>query len=688
MTNVAYGIDQPDSLEGWVAVKEDPFTCNTIPPRLLFLVSWNDVERKIAVTCRLRNRVVSDTEEHHGRSGLFSFQELRGIHDLLCLIHPSLGPYLPELPEESWGIWAYVSYPVTPENIDEICAQLQNFYFPVALETCKEQLLMSTMFEEHCDDEYFENISELRRQGYDYTIKLAEEELKNVLFERDNASGMTEMAGIYCREDTAIFKLNIALAELFNYLQQPFLDLREVACLKVREAKSEIQNPNNGERVRREFCKQLEEWQVQYEEALDTIQDNYIKYYGKTKQVQLDILKRLEEDRNRFGPTSFQIVAQERFYRVKEDYFLENLQFLHNKKKKYVQERDKVKEMIASMDASPRLQNDLLRLENEVFEWQIKIYDLHLDIFGEEERLAKTQKEAITRVIEDKAEQVIFYDAVENVDDIELEVEDDFDLPSMMTSDPRLKVINQKLKVINTKRAKLRTKKANLKSKMHFKENQKREEIERFHHHHRIQKKRERQKEEVEQKLDFIEEERRRTIDRLKTFRVKYPTPATIKPPRYQPPSQKRSGSVQTTQGLSSISAKHTRASKSPKDQSDALSIKDKKRTISRSKGSKGSGDSVDSAGDNIPVTIYVSGSPQPPIYETEASHDGDIDSQDSPYSMLPENLQGTGSPGSVASPSPTSAPAIPPPPPPPLMAPPPPPPPPTTPTTPTYRCS
>lgn len=50
----AYGcvFDQPDSLEGWVAIKEDPFTCNVIPPRLMFLVSWNDVERKIAVTCR------------------------------------------------------------------------------------------------------------------------------------------------------------------------------------------------------------------------------------------------------------------------------------------------------------------------------------------------------------------------------------------------------------------------------------------------------------------------------------------------------------------------------------------------------------------------------------------------------------------------------------------------------------
>lgn len=204
---------------------------------------------------------------------------------MLCLIHPSLSPYLPELPEEPWGLWAYVSYQETPDNIDDICSYLEKTYFPIALETCKEKLLMSTMYEEHCQDEYFENMSELKRQGYDQAIKNAEEELKNVLFERDNVSNMTEMAEVYSREDTAVFKLNIALAELYNYLQQPFLDLREVACMKVREAKAEIQNPDNGERVRREYCNQLIEWQQHYEQALDMIQENYMKYYSKTKKI-------------------------------------------------------------------------------------------------------------------------------------------------------------------------------------------------------------------------------------------------------------------------------------------------------------------------------------------------------------------------------------------------------------------
>jgi len=52
------------------------------------------------------------------------------------------------------------------------------------------------------------------------------------------------------------------------------------------------------------------------------------------------------------------------------------------------------------MEESPGIRQDLISLEDEAFGWQIKIYDLHLDIFREEEKLAKTQKEAITRTIE------------------------------------------------------------------------------------------------------------------------------------------------------------------------------------------------------------------------------------------------------------------------------------------------
>lgn len=278
-------VDQLDSLEGWVSVKQNPFVDNLLPPKLNFLIAWNELEQKVAVTCREHARVVSDKAEYHGRSGLFSFQEIRGAHEMLCLIHPSLGMCLPELPAESWGLWSFFSPPQTPENIDDICEQLEN-YFKIALEVCKEKLLMSVLFEEHSPEDYFENISELRRRGKEEAVANYQEELTTVIkVFRDGAVTMEDMKEAYKLEDEAVFKLNIALAELYNYQLQPFLDMRELAVSKLREARGQLQNPDLGDRRKREYADMFTEWQSHYEQALDTVQDVYISYYKTTSGI-------------------------------------------------------------------------------------------------------------------------------------------------------------------------------------------------------------------------------------------------------------------------------------------------------------------------------------------------------------------------------------------------------------------
>lgn len=274
-------MDEMDSLEGWVAIKDSPFTDTMIPPRMTFLVCWNDVYNKVAVTCRLHNRVASDNDNQDSRTGIFSMLEIRSIHNLLCLIHPSLHSYLPYLPEEPRSVWAYLGFQEPPIDSQLLCTQLEE-YFTFALEICKEKLLMSTLFEEHTFDEYFENISELRRQGYLDEIARAEDELETVIFMRTNASNMNEMGDAYKQEDEAMFKLNIALSSYYNYLLQPFLDLREIAYTHVTEAKSYLQSADVGERIKREYGAMFTEWQGHYENALDNIQKTYIEYYCRT----------------------------------------------------------------------------------------------------------------------------------------------------------------------------------------------------------------------------------------------------------------------------------------------------------------------------------------------------------------------------------------------------------------------
>jgi hypothetical protein len=274
-----------DSLEDWVPIKPNLFKMDgELSKRYIFMISWNDLNRKVAITCRLRNRVASDLEDNDSRSRLFSFNEIKAIHGILCLVHPSLSPHLPPLPDEPRSLWAYLGYMGPDYDFDEICYQLEG-YFVVALEICKEHLLMTTLFEEPDTKEYFDNMSELRRQNLEDEVGKCEDRLKNVIFLRTNSSTMCDMKEVYRNEDDAVLKLHESLAILYNYQQQPFLDLRAISRNKVAEAKEHLENSNLGERVKKQYAVYFSEWQGHLEQAMGNIQQLYIKYYTTTCQI-------------------------------------------------------------------------------------------------------------------------------------------------------------------------------------------------------------------------------------------------------------------------------------------------------------------------------------------------------------------------------------------------------------------
>lgn len=274
-----------DSLEDWVPVKSNLFqTENQSVKRYIFMVSWNSVNRKVAVTCRQHNRVASDVEDSESRTGLFSFSELKAVHQIMCLVCPSLQPYLPPLPDEPNTLWAYIGYNGPDYDYDGICYQLER-YLVTALEICKEHLLMTTLFDEPDTNEYFDNMSELRQQSLEDKVKKCEDRLKNVIFLRTNASNMLDMKDVYRNEDEAVMKLNESLAALYNFQQQPFLDLQAIARNKVAEAKEQLENSNLGNRIKKHYAKVFSEWQEQLEQAMGNIQQLYINYYTTTCQI-------------------------------------------------------------------------------------------------------------------------------------------------------------------------------------------------------------------------------------------------------------------------------------------------------------------------------------------------------------------------------------------------------------------
>ncbi|TNN49992.1 Junction-mediating and -regulatory protein [Liparis tanakae] len=115
-------------------------------------------------------------------AGLFSFQDLRSIHQQLCSVNSDLEPCLPVFPEEPAGMWTVLfgRAEVPETEVDELCYRVQ-LYLGHALDTCGWKILSQVLFTENDDpEEYYESLSELRRSGYQEALSRATTHLQEV----------------------------------------------------------------------------------------------------------------------------------------------------------------------------------------------------------------------------------------------------------------------------------------------------------------------------------------------------------------------------------------------------------------------------------------------------------------------------------------------------------------------------
>lgn len=115
-------------------------------------------------------------------AGLFSFQDLKAVHQQLCSVNSDLEQCLPVFPEEPAGMWTVLFGPAeVPETeMDELCRGLQR-YLGFALDTCGWKILSQVLFTENDDpDEYYESLSELRQSGYEEALNRANRHLHEV----------------------------------------------------------------------------------------------------------------------------------------------------------------------------------------------------------------------------------------------------------------------------------------------------------------------------------------------------------------------------------------------------------------------------------------------------------------------------------------------------------------------------
>ncbi|NWH30143.1 WHAMM protein, partial [Chloropsis hardwickii] len=543
---------QPDSLEGWVAVRDTAFAEPQPPPRLRFLVAWNGAEGAFAVTCHGRAEAAEQAPQSW--AGLFSAPALRGVHRQLSAVCPRLEPAFPELPPAlpgaaAGGLWA-VLFPggAAPDEaeLQELCRALE-LYLGWALELCGCRVVLDALFavDRCCDDEYFESLHELRGKALRGHLARAKEALRRVLQQHKSADTMVALMKVYEEEDEAYQDLVTMATQFYQYLLQPFRDMRELATLYKLEILKSLQYDNLGPRRVAALQKDADEWTKRAESAVCSIQDITVNYFKETMKALAAMHKQMEQDEERFGKTTW-ASALPRLENLKYMLAKETLQHLRARELCLKQKRSGIQKLMENLGEQEENLSIVEELEIQYYETQLELYNVQLEVLKHEETLLIVQLDSIKRQIKEKQDEVVYYDTCENPEELkvlEQTMGQHYANLSAMT------VLRQKTKQLETKRGTVCARRAYLRNKKdqcevsHRQRLQQAEESrKRFQQHHSIQIKRDKQKEEEKKKKAWISQERQKTLERLKVFReasIKCPAHVVLKTSRPQPRSPK-----------------------------------------------------------------------------------------------------------------------------------------------------
>ncbi|NWZ43283.1 WHAMM protein, partial [Brachypodius atriceps] len=544
---------QPDSLEGWVAVRDTAFAEPQPPPRLRFLVGWNGAEGAFAVTCHGRAEAAEQAPQSW--AGLFSALALRGVHRQLSAVCPRLEPAFPELPPglpgvAAGGLWA-VLFPsgTAPDEaeLQELCRALE-LYLGWALELCGGRVVLDALFaaDRCCDDEYFESLHELRGKALRGHLARAKEALRRVLQQHKSADTMVALMKVYEEEDEAYQDLVTMATQFYQYLLQPFRDMRELATLYKLEILKSLQYDNLGPRRVAALQKDAEEWTKRAESAVCSIQDITVNYFKETVKALAAMHKQMEQDEERFGKTTW-ASALPRLENLKYMLAKETLQHLRARELCLKQKRTGIQKLMENLGEQEENLSVVEELEIQYYETQLELYNVQLEVLKHEEMLLIVQLDTIKRQIKEKQDEVVYYDTCENPEELKV-IEQTMgqhyaNLSAMTMLRQKTKQLETKRGTVCARRAYLRNKKDQCEASHRQRLQQAEESRKRFQQHHSIQIKRDKQKEEEKKKKAWISQERQKTLERLKVFREastgNCSTHVVLKTSRPQPPSPK-----------------------------------------------------------------------------------------------------------------------------------------------------
>uniref|UniRef100_K7FKN7 Junction mediating and regulatory protein, p53 cofactor n=2 Tax=Pelodiscus sinensis TaxID=13735 RepID=K7FKN7_PELSI len=434
-------------------------------------------------------------------------------------------------------------------EMDSLCYQLQ-VYLGHSLDTCGWKILSQVLFTETDDpEEYYESLSELQQKGYEEVLQRARKRIQELLEKHKNTESMVELLELYQMEDEAYSSLAEATTELYQYLLQPFRDMRELAMLRRQQIKISIENDYLGPRRIESLQKEDADWQRKAHMAVLSIQDLTVKYFEITAKAQKAVYDRMRADQKKFGKAAW-AAAVERMEKLQYAVSKETLQLMRAKEICLEQKKHALKEEMQSLQGGTEAIAQLDRLEADYYDLQLQLYEVQFEILKYEELLLTAQLESIRRLISEKKDEVVYYDTYESMEAM-LEKEDM--ATSMHLQREELQKLQQKIRQLEARRGRISAKKAYLRNKKEICIAKHNEKIQQHHQseeeyrmHHTLPLKQDHLQDEEERKSSWVSQERQKTLDRLRTFKQRYPGQVILKSTRLRL-AHAKSGSIPTS---------------------------------------------------------------------------------------------------------------------------------------------
>ncbi|NWW53812.1 WHAMM protein, partial [Pedionomus torquatus] len=436
-------------------------------------------------------------------------------------------------------------------EVQELCRELER-YLGWALELCGGRVVLDTLFasDRRRDDEYFESLHEFRGKALRGHLSRAKEALRRVLQQHKNADTMVALMKVYEEEDEAYQDLVTMATQFYQYLLQPFRDMRELATLYKLEILKSLQYDNLGPKRVAALQKDAEEWTKRAESAVCSIQDITVNYFKETAKALAAMHKQMEQDQERFGKTSW-ASALPRLENLKCMLAKETLQCLRARELCLKQKRAGIQKNMENLSEQEENLTVVEELEIHYYETQLELYNVQLEVLKHEEMLLIAQLDTLRRHIKEKQDEVVYYDTCENPEELKV-IEQTMgqhyaNLSEMTMLRQKTKQLETKRGTVCARRAYLRNKKVQCEASHRQRLQQAEESKKRFLQHHSIQIKRDKQKEEEKKKKAWISQERQKTLERLKTFReasTKCPPHVVLKTSHPQPLSPKLPRSI------------------------------------------------------------------------------------------------------------------------------------------------